>query len=67
VTESDERAPSQTRGIIDGTLWDVSADVAARLRSQTVAALTTALANAKDDATILAILAELRAWREGRS
>jgi hypothetical protein len=48
------------------TLWDETGALGGGLKTQIVAALTAALSRATDDATILAILGELRAWREGR-
>jgi hypothetical protein len=64
VTETVTMPPSKALDILGGTLWDVSSASAASLRVGTVAALTTALMNARSDETILAVVAELRAWRD---
>jgi hypothetical protein len=61
--ESGAKPPSQALDILAGTLWDVSA---ASLRARTVAALTNALTKVNGDEAILAVVAELRAWRRGR-
>jgi hypothetical protein len=53
ATESAERRRSQPRDNMGGTLWD-----------ETVATLNDALRRAETSEERLAILAELRAWRE---
>jgi hypothetical protein len=55
VPKSDFRAPTIPDGYKGRTIWD-----------ETIAALTRALDRATDDATVLAIVSELRALRASK-
>jgi len=66
VTEGDENAltkPLENKG---RTLWDETHGSAPNVNLELLQALTRALARASDDATVLAIVSELRALRASK-